>query len=119
MTFKFDDNKKAVELSSQNLKYLAQCDACIRGVEASIATPERIAEARFGHWPGNVLTPEAGEREITRLTRARKDIVKRLSKEEKAEYKEHVKAARPKELSKEELAARNKQMDQNKDRPSH
>jgi hypothetical protein len=119
MAFKFDDNKKVVELSSQNLKYLAHCDARIRGVEASIATPERIAEVRFGHWPGNVMTPEMGELEIARLNKARKDIVKRLTKEEKAEYKAHVKAAASKKLSKEELAARNKQMDQNKDRPSH
>lgn len=119
MAFKFDDNKKAVELSSQNLKYLAHCDARIVGVEASIATPERIAEVRFGHWSGDVLTPEAGEREITRLTKARRDIMKRLSKEEKAEYKTHVKASKSKELSKEEVAARNKRMDENKDRPSH
>ena len=57
MSYKFDDAKKVIELSSQNLKYLAQCDSKIRGVEATIATPERIAEARFGHWPGVVLTP--------------------------------------------------------------
>lgn len=119
MSYKFDDAVKVVELSSQNLKFLANCDARIRGVEASIATPERIAAVRFGHWPGNVLTPEMGELEIARLTRARKDIVKRLSKEEKAEYKAHVAASKPKQLSKEEQAARTKQMDQNKDRPSH
>lgn len=118
MSFKFKDSTTAAELSSQNLKHLAHCDSRIRGVEASIATPERIAEARFGHWPGTVLTPEMGELEIARLTRARKDIMKRLSKEEKAEYRAHIKASK-KVLTKEELDARNKQMDQNKDRPSH
>ena len=119
MSYKFDDAVKVVELSSQNLKFLANCDARIRGVEASIATPERIADARFGHWPGDVLTQETADIELARLARARKDIVKRLSKEEKAEYKAYVAASKPKQLSKEEQAARTKQMDQNKDRPSH
>ncbi len=118
MAFKFDDSKQAVELSSQNLRHLAHCVSRMRGVETSIATPERVKAARFGHWNKPVLTPEMGEAELGRLERARKDIMKRLSKEEKAEYKAHV-AASKKVLTKEQLEARNKQMDQNKDRPSH
>jgi len=118
MGFKFDQEQKLVELSSQNLKWLADCDSRIRGVRASIATPESVAEAGH-HYAGVVLSEEQGGRELARLEMVRKDLVKKLSKDEKAEYKDHVKASEQKTLTAEEQAAIVKQMEQNKDRASH
>ena len=117
--YKRFDEEKIKELSTPNLLNLAMCDARIVGAQASVATPQLVDNAPGGFWKGNVVLQEQADGEIARLKLARKDIVKRLSTEEKAEYAAHVAAAKPRALTKEEQEAAVKEMDKNKDRASH
>ncbi len=116
---RFDDEEEDKGLSTQNLLNLAMCDARIVGAQASVATPALVDNVAGGFWKGNVVLQEQADGEIARLKLARKDIMKRLTADEKSEYKAHVAASKPKSLSKEEQAAAMKEMDKNKDRPSH
>ncbi len=116
---RFDDDKEDTGLSTRNLLNLAMCDARIVGAQASVATTTLVDNAPGGFWKGNVVLQEQADGEIARLKAARKDIVKGLSKAEKTEYAAHVEASKPKAMTKEEQAAANKEMDKNKDRPSH
>lgn len=112
--FNFDDTtQKAPELTTKNQEWLRQIEMKISGIRAF---------AKIGGKNGNHLTEDiilGGEREIVRLEAAYKDVKKRMSKEEKAEYKAVMKALQPKALTKEQQAAITKQMESNRDRPSH
>lgn len=110
-TFKFNfdtDDEKAPELTTKKQKFLRQIEMKIRGVQAQAAS-DRC----------DLVTPEIAEREVARLEVAYKDVKKGMSKDELAEYKAVMKANQPKTLTKEEQAAVVKEMDKNKDRPSH
>ncbi len=114
--FNFDDNtQKMPELTTKNQKWLRQIEMKINGIQANVGRVNPLTKAV-------ILTEgeiQSSKGEIVRLEAAYKDVQKRMSKEEKAEYKSVMKAISTQTLSKEEIAARNKQMDQNKDRPSH
>ena len=117
--FNFDTAKGAIKLSTQNLNYLISCEEKVVGVLARVDTPERLACLR-GTSSGQLFTQEMADREVVRLEAAIKDIVKRLSKDEKLEYKAYNDAIKaPKELTAEEQAAIIKQLDENRDKPSH
>lgn len=110
-TFKFNfdtDDEKAPELTTENQKFLRQIEMKIAGVRAQGAS-DRC----------DLVSPEDAEHEVVRLEAAFKDVKKRMSKDELAEYKAIMKANQPKMLSKDEQAALVKEMDKNKDRPSH
>lgn len=121
MAYKFDDKPKVIELTTQNLKYLDQCDRKISGTEESVLAARQLAFLSGRGLPivDTPLTREEADREIARLQRARKDIVKQLTKEEKATYKLYLKSLEPKALTEEEIEATRKQMNENRDRPSH
>lgn len=118
--YNFEKMAEVPELTTQDLKYLSMIDGRIRGVEASILTVERLKEfKRVGRTAQIPLTQEQGDLEIARLSKARKDIVKRLSKENKVEYKDWVKASAPRDLTPDEQEALVKRMNENRDRASH
>lgn len=107
-------------LSTQDLKYLHHCDQKLNGVLSRVTTSKKVlAETNASGFRGYTYTQEQADREFERLTAARKDIMKRLSKEDKAEYKEWQKANAPKEMTEDERAAMLKRLAENKDKPSH
>jgi len=107
--FNFDkDSEKAAEFTTKNQEFLQQIERRIAGVTAQGAS-ERCES----------VSVEEAEREVTRLQAAFKDVKKQMSKKEFAEYEAVVAAHKPKALSKEEQAALTKEMDKNKDKPSH
>lgn len=107
--FNFDAaDQKVIEFTTKNQEFLRQIEMKIRGVRAQGAS-DRC----------DVITEEEAEHEVVRLEAAYNDVKKRMSKDELAEYKAVMKAHQPKVLSKEEQAALVKEMDKNKDRPSH
>lgn len=117
MAFKFDTNPFIAALSTQNLRYLIDCEKKMIGVQAQVDTPERLAQ-QDGNWAGQMLTQDMADREIARLEKVRKDIVKRLTKDEKKELKAYIADAKPKELSDEERAAVIRKFDENRDKES-
>lgn len=106
-SFDIDVSKKAMVFSTKDQERLELITRRISGVKAQALLEECD------------VTEEAAELEVARLEAAFKDVKKRMTKKEFIEYEEVVEAHRPKELTKEEVAARNKQMALNKDRPSH
>ena len=121
MTYKFDDEKVETELSTENLRHLKHCDSRVNGVNGAYLDVDAIkALTKDGRLiGGNPMTLKQRDREIVRLTAARKDIVKRLTKDEKAEYAQHLKDIAPREKTDAEKAADMKRMNENKDKPSH
>lgn len=106
-SFDIDVSKKAMVFSTKDQERLEHITRRMSGVKAQALLEECD------------VTEEAAELEVARLEAAFEDVKKRMSKAEFVEYEEVVEAHKPKELSPEELAARYKQMEQNKDRPSH
>ena len=106
-SFDIDVSKKVMAFSTQDQRYLDDIMCRIVGALAQAAS--EVCD----------VTDEAAAQEVTRLEAAFEDIKKRMTKAEFKEYEEVVAAHKAKELTAEEIAARYKQMEQNKDRPSH
>ena len=106
-SFNFDKAKEAIEFTTADQRFLEVITRRISGVKSSVG------------YEDNIITQEEADFEVERLEAAFADVKKRMSKAEFAEYEVVVEAHNSKELTKEEIAARNKEMDKNKDRPSH
>lgn len=107
-SFNFEDrDAKVLKFTTQNQRWLDDIERRIAGVKAQVLVEKCD------------VTEEVAESEVARLEAAYKDVKKRMSKEEFVEYKQISEANRPKAYTKEEQAAITKQMESNRDRPSH
>lgn len=109
--FKFDFSsaeEKTIEFTTKKQQFLLDITRRMAGVTAQGASERCVA-----------VTVEAAAAEVVRLQVAYDDVKKGMTKKEFAEYEAVMVAHAPKDLSKEEQAALVKEMDKNKDRPSH
>ena len=99
------DNDTVMTLSTQDLNYLRHCDQKIGAAQLRVTTPEMVvANTSIAGFRGVEYTQEQADSEITRLSAARKEIMKRLSKDDKAEYRAFTKATGPKEMTEDVVA---------------